>query len=132
MQAGHHRVRWRVRYTDRLMAESHRPFAALEEEVLAFTRRDALHQVQSALRLSRYTNFRVSRVREAAPGTAVLSLLLALTLSGCSGLGQLGELLNARDVTSCVFWQGNASAYLSVRGVTATGGATLDQCQTLR
>jgi hypothetical protein len=114
------------------MAESHRPFAALEEEVLAFTRRDALHQVQSALRLSRYTNFRVSRVREAGPGTAVLSLLLALTLGGCSGLGQLAEVLNARDVTSCIVWEGHASAYVHVKGITATGGATLDQCQTLR
>jgi hypothetical protein len=40
--------------------------------------------------------------------------------------------LNARQVTSCVFIQGNAAAYLTVRIVTATGGAVLTDCLEIR
>lgn len=50
-------------------------------------------------------------------------LLLALLLSGCTG--QLVEVLEARQVASCVWWQG---ALTGTHGVTATGGTPLAQC----
>lgn len=62
----------------------------------------------------------------------VVGLILALALSGCSGFASMMASLNERQVTSCIFWDGHASAYLSVKGVTATGGATLEACRTLR
>jgi hypothetical protein len=40
--------------------------------------------------------------------------------------------LNARQATSCVFVQGNAAAYLTVRIITATGGASLTDCLQIR
>ena len=50
-------------------------------------------------------------------------LLLALLLSGCTGW--LVEDLEKRHVSSCVWF---TSPFTGVRGVTATGSATISQC----
>ena len=51
-----------------------------------------------------------------------------LPTSGCSSLGSLAEMLNARQVQSCLYYDGNAGPYLRVKGITATGGVNLQDC----
>jgi hypothetical protein len=36
--------------------------------------------------------------------------------------------LEARGVQSCLYYEGHGGPYVSIRGVTATGGATLEEC----
>jgi len=54
----------------------------------------------------------------------VLLLLVCLLLSGCHG--QLIDALNERNVHSCVWWE--TQPFKSARGITATGGASLETC----
>ena len=61
-------------------------------------------------------------------------LSLLVMLSGCTGFASLAETLNARNVQSCIRWQGFAGGgwpgvpQVQVNGVTATGGVTLAMC----
>ena len=56
-----------------------------------------------------------------------LCFLLGL-LAGC-GTMPIQDILNAREVTSCIWVQGSAPPYAAMRSVTATGGATLQDCE---
>lgn len=59
-------------------------------------------------------------------------LILTLALSGCAGFSSLMEDMNRREVTSCVHYQGSmrvAGGHVAISGVTATGGARLQECQ---
>ena len=63
-----------------------------------------------------------------------LALTILLTLNGCAGFASLAETLNARNVQSCIRWQGFAGGgwpgvpQVQVHGITATGGAKLETC----
>ena len=65
-----------------------------------------------------------------------LSIVLsyAVALSGCSGFASLAETLNARNVQSCIRWQGVIGGgwpgvpQIQAQGVTSTGGMDLMQC----
>jgi len=59
--------------------------------------------------------------------------VLCLALAGCTANGiDLTAALQQREVTSCLWYSGAATPYASVIGVTATGGATLEQCLAAR
>jgi hypothetical protein len=60
-----------------------------------------------------------------------LLLWLALLL-GCADMRSLIEDLNTRQVTSCIWAAGSYGPFMGVQLLTATGGATLEQCRTLR
>ncbi len=51
-----------------------------------------------------------------------------LLLTGCNGWHGFIADLNERRVQSCIYYEGNAAAYVRVRGVTATGGMSLSEC----
>ena len=61
-------------------------------------------------------------------------LIVALFLSGCAGLSSLADTMNARQIQSCIRWQGFAGGgwpgvpQVQVYGMTATGGVSLAQC----
>ena len=61
--------------------------------------------------------------------------MLIFGISGCAGLSQLTEQLNARQLTSCIRWHGSMRAggifggQVAVEGITATGGAMLESCR---
>ena len=63
-----------------------------------------------------------------------LALVAAMALSGCSGFASLAETLNARNVQSCIRWQGIIGGgwpgvpQIQAQGVTATGGIDLTHC----
>lgn len=65
-------------------------------------------------------------------GTRLCMVGVLLALTGCMNMTSLMQALQERQVTSCLYYQGMAGIYGSVRGVTATGGATLEQCERLR
>lgn len=54
--------------------------------------------------------------------------LLALLLSGCTSYQALLDGLESRNVSSCVWFNGSAGPYASLRVVTATGQAELAKC----
>jgi hypothetical protein len=51
-------------------------------------------------------------------------LLLCLLLAGCHGA--LVDALQERQVASCIWWE--TQPFKSARGITATGGASLETC----
>lgn len=66
-----------------------------------------------------------------------LAVAVALLGAGCApqfdaqGIRQVSQLvedMNARQMTSCLWYQGSAGPYGFIRGVTATGGAALEMC----
>lgn len=63
---------------------------------------------------------------------AVLGLFSLMLCSGCAGVASLASDLNARQVQSCLYFSGSYPPFIGVHGITATGGASLDQCQSLR
>lgn len=54
--------------------------------------------------------------------------LIVVCGAGCTSVERLAEVLNDRQLTSCIWFTGNAGPYASVRTVTATGGAQLNEC----
>lgn len=58
----------------------------------------------------------------------LVTLLGLLTCQGCADYQALLDGLSSRQVTSCVWLSGAAGPWVSVRAVTATGGAELAQC----
>ena len=59
----------------------------------------------------------------------MLSILVAAaTLSGCTGFSSLVQSLNERQVQSCLYYEGNISAYVRLKGISATGGVKLEDC----
>lgn len=58
-------------------------------------------------------------------------LVALLLLGGCADVARLAEILDARDITSCLVWTGSYAG-VGVHGITATGGATIEQCLPLR
>jgi hypothetical protein len=68
---------------------------------------------------------------------ALVSLVTVVACTACvrpdsEQVDSLIRDLNARQATSCVYIQGNAAAYLTVRIITATGGALLTDCLDIR
>lgn len=61
-----------------------------------------------------------------------LSLAGMLLLSGGCTLASVTEQLTARQAQSCVYTFGFLSPFYAVRTITATGGATIEQCHTMR
>jgi hypothetical protein len=57
---------------------------------------------------------------------------LGLVLGGCTQQVSLPEMLNLREVTSCLYYEGYGGPYVALHGITATGGATIEQCQRIR
>lgn len=57
-------------------------------------------------------------------------LALALLLSGCTTqrIDHLAAALNERNVQSCIVITGSYAMFVGIHLVTATGGATLEQC----
>lgn len=62
------------------------------------------------------------------------SLCLALLcLAGCtSNVADIVTALNDRQVTSCIFLTGSYGPFVGLRVITATGGATITDCDELR
>jgi hypothetical protein len=58
-------------------------------------------------------------------------LVVALPCGGCASVASLADTLHARGITSCLAWTGSYAG-VGVHGVTATGGATIEQCLPLR
>ena len=64
----------------------------------------------------------------------LLTLVLCAELSGCSGFASMAETLHARQVKSCLYYEGFAGGswpgvpQMRVRGVTATGGVEFETC----
>ncbi len=70
---------------------------------------------------------------------AVGMMVIGVVVNGCSvlpsgrtNLDDFAAALNARQVTSCVRLMGSYGPLLGVSAVIATGGATLEECQTVR
>lgn len=59
-----------------------------------------------------------------------LSLLLVVVCGGC-GLAALTAQLETRHVQSCIYTFGFLTPFHAVRIITATGGATVQQCHGL-
>ena len=63
-----------------------------------------------------------------------LALTMLMALNGCAGLSSLADTMNARQIQSCIRWQGFAGGgwpgvpQVQVYGVTATGGVRLETC----
>ena len=61
-------------------------------------------------------------------------LSIGVSASGCSGLASLADSMNARQIQSCIRWQGIIGGgwpgvpQIQAQGVTATGGMDLMQC----
>ena len=60
---------------------------------------------------------------------AVLALLCLALGGGCADVASLGKTFNDRRVTSCIWFSGSYGPFVGIHGVTATGGATIDQCE---
>ena len=58
----------------------------------------------------------------------ILSTFLLVLLQGCSGWHSFISDLNTRSVESCIYFTGSAGPYISIKGVTATGGVLLESC----
>lgn len=61
-----------------------------------------------------------------------LMLLASLLLGGCANFTQFTQALNERELTSCIKYQGSmrvAGGHVAISGVTATGGAKIQDCQ---
>lgn len=62
-------------------------------------------------------------------------LLLVLALPSCANFAQFTDALNNREITSCIAYQGSmrigtlGGGHVAISGVTATGGASLRDCQ---
>lgn len=62
----------------------------------------------------------------------LLGLAVALLFTGCTSVERLAEVLDARNVTSCITATGMYAPFVVVRVLTATGGATVQDCAELR
>ena len=61
-----------------------------------------------------------------------LVIIAAITLTGCTGFASLVQSLNERQVQSCLYYEGNISAYVRLKGVSAIGGFGLENCMGVR
>ena len=58
----------------------------------------------------------------------ILGIGLSILVSGCTSWHSFIEDLNTRQVQSCIWWSGSAAPYITVRGISSTGGEPLDTC----
>ena len=64
----------------------------------------------------------------------VVALGAVLFMSGCASIASLAATMNERQIQSCLKYQGivgggmGATANVQLNGVTATGGASLQDC----
>ena len=68
-------------------------------------------------------------------GIAMLSILMGgctVLPAGRTNLDDFAAALNARQVTACIHLMGSYGPFLGASAVIATGGATLEECQTIR
>jgi hypothetical protein len=65
-------------------------------------------------------------------GMAVLLFGAVLACTGCAGVASLAADLETRHVQSCIYTSGAYGLFASASILTATGGATLEECQRLR
>ena len=66
-----------------------------------------------------------------------MSMLVGLLVvlwgfSGCASVDKLAATMTERGVTSCLYYNGSYGPFVGFHGISATGGATLAQCETLR
>jgi len=61
-----------------------------------------------------------------------LLLLLVVLLGGCADVASLAETMNRRQISSCLWATGAYGPFVGVAALVATGGATMEQCRTLR
>ncbi len=59
----------------------------------------------------------------------ILSLLF---LNGCQGFDSLIRDLNERSVQSCIYAQGSYGPFIGISVISATGGATIEECKRMR
>jgi hypothetical protein len=59
----------------------------------------------------------------------LLGLLLVDFVSGCTSVERLAEVLDQRQVNSCLIVRGLYPPFVSVSGVIATGGVRMEACR---
>ena len=58
-------------------------------------------------------------------------VLILCAFSGCTPWTAFVDSLNTRQIQSCLSYRGHAGPYVTLRGLTVTGGAPWDACAAL-